>query len=451
MKINLKNITVTISLLFVTPLAGHTQQGWSALGSGTNALKADGQIMALTSDPSGNIYAAGAFKNDAGAIYVAKWNGSTWTELEGLSSLMPGYIFSLLSDNVGNIYAGGPHVSGSGGFLAKWDGTNWVNLTANFDSPSDWFGETTSDNQGNVYAAFHSVDPSNPNGMHVAKWDGNSWTTLGSFPTNVNISSLVADGSGNVYASFGDSASFWHVTKWNGSNWTLLAPSSSLIMTSQLFGLHVDNVGNLYVRAGEMVARFTNNDWVKLGNGSTPLDGGAGPQICTDIQGNVYATTPFLFGSHDYAVQKWDGSTWLPLGFSSGEYTFNGYISPIISDNVGNIYTAGVAKDSLGYGYVAKYTQSNTSAIFENTKAEQLLDIYPTPSTNDLFLQIKNDHPSLNISILNLLGQNVQSYSVPVNGLKQPFKINVEQLANSQYIIRITGSGVNESRRFTKG
>lgn len=449
MKSILKTVITIISLTCLIPLSGHSQS-WSILGSGANALKANGEIMALTADQAGNIYAAGNFRNNAGYVYVAKWNGTTWTELQGLSSLQPGYIFSLVSDPSGNIYAGGAYSNGIGGFLAKWDGSNWTNLNGAFNSAYNTFLTTASDEAGNIYTAVYDTNIVNPTRMYVVKWDGNSWSTLGSFPANVDISSVVADGNGNIYSSVLDSAGYHYVTKWNGSNWIPLGASANLISSSQIFSLHIDNVNTLYARAGELVAKWINNDWVRLGTGSTPLDNGAGRQICSDLEGNIYATAPFL--QSDYKVQKWNGANWYPAGFLNGaDYTFNGHLSTIISDQLGNIYTAGTASDSLGYYYVAKYTQSHTSPINPVDKLDQSLSMYPNPSTDDIFIQLANAHPLLTISILNMLGQIVQSYTVPDNGLKSPFKINVGQLVNSQYILQITGNNINLSRRFTKG
>lgn len=448
MKTLFKKAIIVISLTFLIPLLGRSQS-WSILGSGANALKANGAILSLTADPAGNVYAGGNFRNNAGYPYVAKWNGTTWTELQGTNSFQPGYIESLASDPNGNIYAGGPYSNGIGGFLAKWNGTNWTNLNGLFNSPYNSFLTITSDNVGNVYTAVY--DTTNVNSMYVVKWDGNIWSTLSAFPTNVYISSVVADGNGNVYASAVDSNSYSYVTKWNGSNWSTLGASPNLISSSQIFCLHIDNSNNLYARAGQLVAKWINNDWIKLGTGSTPLDGGAGPQVCSDLEGNIYTTAPFLT-SNSYKVQKWDGSSWYPAGLVNGaDYTFNGSLSPIVSDQLGNIYTGGYATDTLGYFYVAKYTQPHNSPIRTVDKLNQSLNMYPNPSSDDIFIQLENDHPSLKILIFNILGQIVQSFNVPRNGLKSPFKINVDQLINSQYILQITGDNVNLSRRFIKG
>ncbi len=439
MKSIFKTVIVTVIVTFFIPSLGHSQS-WSILGSGTNALKANGEIIALATDTAGNVYTAGIFRNNTGFAYVAKWNGTTWSELE-----------SLTSDPSGNIYAGGGDYTGTSGFLAKWNGSTWTNINSSFHSPYDVFRTIASDVIGNVYAAVHDTSAANIDQMYVVKWDGSSWATLGAFPTNIGISSIVADGNGNVYVSMLDNTYSNRVTKWNGSNWIWLGQSPNLLSLNQIFSLHIDNANNLYARAGQMVARWINNDWVKQGIGATPLDGGAGRKICSDLEGNIYATAPYHTQSR-YKVQKWNGSNWNPVGYVNGaDYTFNGQLATIVSDKSGNIYTAGSAFDSLGHYYVAKYTQSQVSPVHTVDKSYQALNIYPNPSTNDIFIQLVDDHAPVKISVFNILGQIVQSYSVSNNGLKSPFKINVGQLANAQYVIQIIGSNVNLSRRFTKG
>ncbi len=56
-------------------------QSWSELGTGVNALNANGPFLSIVTDGSNNIYAAGYFTDNNGKQYVAKWNGTMWSEL----------------------------------------------------------------------------------------------------------------------------------------------------------------------------------------------------------------------------------------------------------------------------------------------------------------------------------------------------------------------------------
>ncbi len=46
---------------------------WSEVGTGSNALNANDDINTVSTDRSGNIYAAGAFVNASGKFYVARY------------------------------------------------------------------------------------------------------------------------------------------------------------------------------------------------------------------------------------------------------------------------------------------------------------------------------------------------------------------------------------------
>ena len=79
---------------------------------GANTSTFNQQIICITTDITGNVYAGGAFTNGTtslyGNYYVAKWNGSSWTELGGANtSTFNQQIISVTTDATGNVYAGG--------------------------------------------------------------------------------------------------------------------------------------------------------------------------------------------------------------------------------------------------------------------------------------------------------------------------------------------------------
>ena len=110
---------------------------WDTLGLGSNALNPNGKTLSLCKDPLGNIYAAGEFTDSAYSpgnydnCYVAKWNGTTWSELgSGSNKLHPhDRIWTICSDIHGSIYAAGAMTNNSGiGFVGKF-GYNGVGVS----------------------------------------------------------------------------------------------------------------------------------------------------------------------------------------------------------------------------------------------------------------------------------------------------------------------------------
>lgn len=80
--------------------------GWTELSKKASGLNPDAPILTMATDKSGNVYTAGWFTNDAGYLYVARWEGSKWSELSGHNSLKEtGNIEAIVADNGGNIYA----------------------------------------------------------------------------------------------------------------------------------------------------------------------------------------------------------------------------------------------------------------------------------------------------------------------------------------------------------
>jgi hypothetical protein len=85
---------------------------------GSNTSTFNELIYSITTDASGNLYAAGGFTNGTssrnGNFYVAKWSGSAWSELGGNNtSTFNGFISSVTSDARGYVYAAGSFTNGS--------------------------------------------------------------------------------------------------------------------------------------------------------------------------------------------------------------------------------------------------------------------------------------------------------------------------------------------------
>ena len=125
----------TLLAVILLYFAAHSQ-AWIELGTGSNALNANYSIWSIIADPGGNIYAAGGFTDSPtyieGHSYVAKWDGTQWTELggNGVNALNANNaIYAITQDAAGNIYAAGNFTDPNGRqYVAKWNGTTWGEL-----------------------------------------------------------------------------------------------------------------------------------------------------------------------------------------------------------------------------------------------------------------------------------------------------------------------------------
>ncbi len=317
--------------------------GWVEAGN----LNANGGIAALCTDPSGNIYAAGAFTNDSSAYYVAKWNGTSWSRAGYLDA--NGVIDMLVTDKSGNLYAAGSFTNAADmRYIAKWNGIEWSDpgIHTDYNMPIT----ICIDPYENLYAAGAIENSSGLN--FVYKWNGFAWSNLGSYNTADPITSLCADAS-TVYASYTTlgGAGAPYVARWNGT-WDKLPDlntNEGIILTS-----FADANGNLYL-GGDFqdpsgkyyMAVWNGSSWSEYGNLN-----GAIASLTTDDNGYIYAAGSFTIDNYGYAVAVWENGAWAELGNLNAGMD----ILAITTNYPGKIYAGGNFRNNFGTYYVAEYT-----------------------------------------------------------------------------------------------
>jgi hypothetical protein len=234
---------------------------WSHVGPVTRAMGLDGATLCL--DPAGNLYAAGRATGDT-VGNVFKFNGTVWAKLGiGTAALNSNRsINSICSDPAGNIYAAGGFGKIIGGtyheYVAKWNGTVWSEL-GYADAPYSYLGITCviSDTLGNIYATPILADTIHADSCNwsVCKWNGTAWSILGSGANSLKyngfIRSLCKDSHGNIYAAGryvqGFSTSDSYVAKWDGSTWSELGPGvNRLHPHNEIWAIGSDIYDNIY-------------------------------------------------------------------------------------------------------------------------------------------------------------------------------------------------------------
>lgn len=349
-------------------------QAWREINPPSNLFN-DG-IYSITADNTGNLYAAGKFRNTKNEFVVAKWDGSNWNELgsETNSLKANNVITCVATDNEGYIYAAGRFTNTTGNIsIAQWSGTGWSELggMAQALKPNGTIYAMTLDPSGNLYVAGGFTDSADKN--YVAKWNGTTWSELGSGAASLNaeglIYSLAADASGTIYAAghFTSGNGKYNVAKWNGANWSEVGGAASLNATDYINCIKVDSVGNLYAggafknNVGDYyIAKWNGSNWSELGTGGAALKAN-GPinAIAIDKAGNVYTGG---FGTNEVGntnLVEWDGATWKQV-FDVG-YSTDDAIRTIYLDKKGNVYAAGDFKNNSGYNYVAKWDGTKLS------------------------------------------------------------------------------------------
>jgi hypothetical protein len=249
---------------------------WSTLGSGT-----DGYVYALAVVGS-DLYVGGDFKKAGGGLtdYLAKWDGSAWSALGsgigGGHGFYPIVLSLAVSDT--NVYAGGNFTRAGGGtanYIAKWNGSVWSELGSGMNNTVSALAVSGSD----LYAGGNFTNAGGVAANRIAKWNGMSWSALGSGMDN-RVSALAVSGS-NVYVggwftnAGGVAANY--IAKWNGSVWSALGSG----LDGSVYSLAVSGsdvyAGGYFSSAGgstaNSIAKWNGSSWSALGPGVAGYDG----------------------------------------------------------------------------------------------------------------------------------------------------------------------------------
>ncbi|HTN17074.1 MAG TPA: T9SS type A sorting domain-containing protein [Chitinophagaceae bacterium] len=442
---NIHKFLPGIFLGIASLLTGDASAQWKELGSGSAALKANGVIGGMTIDATSNIYVGGHFTNTAGKKYVAKWNGSNWTELGSLAA--DGDINALTKDKSGNIYAGGGFKNSTGKrYVAKWDGSVWSEIgsgTSGLNAVNDILCLAT-DAAGTVYAAGKFTN-SGPLNSYVAKWDGSAWTELGgsgatSLKANAMIQTITTDKGGNVYAAgaFTNASGRYYVAKWNGSVWSELG---ALNANAQIYALTSDTSGNLYA-AGDFtnlagmryVAKWNGTSWTELGTGLPASN--VISSIAVSVTGKVYVGGFYKTSTYDAFVSEWNGSSWSTIGTGADQLKTNGgHINALAFSPTGFLYATGTMVNSAAEPYVAKYAKGMSAS--EPGIAGPEVIFSPNPFVSQATISLHTNGADANLSILNALGQSVWYKTLEKTPGRMKADLDLNALPSGNYWLKV--------------
>ncbi len=421
---------------------------WTSLGGGTN-----GAVYALAVFDGGGgpaLYAGGEFTSAGGlqANHVAKWDGSGWSALgAGVSGGSETNVYALAGFDDGTgpaLYAGGSFTSAGGvgaSRIAKWDGSTWSNLGSGlsgccfavqalavfddgtgpalfaggwFDTAggvaapgiAKWDGSSWSSLGGGLYVVYSLAvfdDGTGPalyagGAGFAAQWDGATWSSLdgwsedlyGAFDMNVVALTVFDDGPGQALYAGAEppvlviasdeapvaAAELQHIVRWDGESWSALGDAVGPVgVKGTVEALTVFDGGEvpLLVAAGAFdeaggvsaqgIAAWDGASWSPLGSGIegvlalASFDDGTGPAL---YAGGDFATAGGVQASN---VARWDGLQWSALGRGT-----NGVVAALVvfDDGSGPALYAGGAFTLAGGQpalHVARWDGSQWSAV----------------------------------------------------------------------------------------
>lgn len=214
------------------------------------------EVEAVEIDKDGNVW-IGMRKVDYSEQLggLVKFDGENWVTYDVNNSLLPGNdVFDLAIDTSGAVWIGTYHG------LAKFYGDNWtVYNISNSPLTDNRIRALAVDYQGNVWIGIRGS---------LVKYDGVDWTI---YPLTY-IEVIVPDSLGNVWV--GTSGLYADdnpgLVKFDGKNWTVYDTSNSDIPDKSVYGLDIDDQGNIwlgtYVRKNVYqpsgsLAKFDGENW----------------------------------------------------------------------------------------------------------------------------------------------------------------------------------------------
>ncbi len=372
---------------------------WAVLGA-ESPLAANNQIMTLCSDAANNIYAAGRFKNVSTAnanakYYVAKWDGSAWSELGGVNALSAGGFIQSITTDAANLYAAGFFTNASGNrYVAKWNGNAWSELGGlNALAANDVIERLYIDAVGNLYAAGRFTNTSG--NRYVAKWDGSAWSELGigvnALNANGTINAITSDAAGNIYAAgwFTNASGVHYVAKWDGTAWTELgAGPYALNANSPILTLCVDAQARIYAGGNFSdgngmiyVARYTDN--FNVDSVQIKVLNNLPPQITTN--GGT-----LQMSSRVFPVMGNQSVTWSISPTSLATISTTGKITALANGEVWPKATS-VENPALSDSMMVTISGQETSGMEEVSKANGIR-IFPNPANEELFIELAPEY-----------------------------------------------------------
>lgn len=424
----------------VLPNAGWLEVGsGSAGGGGISNTSEDSTVPAIAVTSGGTFYVAWSDEsNENDEIYVKRWDGVSWTELNGSAS------GGGVSSNSGS--SGSPAVAvapdgtfyvawsddSSGNdeiYVRRWNGASWVEVGAGSASGggiSGTGGESAAPSMavapdGKPYVAWHEATGGGSNReIYVKRWSGTAWEGVGGSATGGGVSqnsgfsydpSMDIASGGAVYVAWWDQTSGnseIYVRQWTGAVWAeagagsasgggisrvggeSFAFSPSLALTpdgTPYVGWEALHSGGIDIR----IRRWSGTVWEEVGVGSASGGGISGggqstnPSLAISSDGTPYVTWEYGGGTKDIYVKRWNGQVWTEVGVGSANVGG-------ISDNSGASRVPAMVISSSGRPYVAWADMSGGDSEIYVRRARAQLEASPIAFT--LFAEIGGDDPA---------------------------------------------------------
>jgi hypothetical protein len=232
----------------------------------------------------------------------------------------------------------------------------------------------------------------------IAIFDGYEWFPLGDGFNNT-VTSLVIDGSDNIYAGGSFTASgtttMKYIAKWNGTEWSQVGPGLNALVTCLTLSSSGYLVaGGSFTQTGDSsihincIGMWNGNVWSNFGPGpSVPLVGLLSVHNLKYYLDNLYVVGNFTKMGETVVnhIAMWNNSSWFPVGDG-----FNQEVRAIEFDNTGKLYVGGRFKTSMDgtktFNCIAVWNGSSWSSLNNGIDCSVITDIKYIINRNLLYV-----------------------------------------------------------------
>ena len=380
---------------------------WETLGSAGFSAGAI-QFMTLALDTSGIPYVAYQDNNYSYNTVVMRFNGAGW-EQAGSPQTDGGPYPVLAFDHSNQLYLAYENTGIDQNItVKKFDGSQWNIVGAPFAAYLASYLAMAIDTAGNPNVLYQ--DYSNNKLASVMKYNGVQWVNVGSADFSqggaISATSMAIDKNNNVYVSFNEPDSF------AGAN-----------------------------GGAAIVEEYNGSDWAVIGSTSLPNRNTTYNYMTLDPFGTPYLSWENAEqGFAGMVVLKLVDTIWQLVG--QPEFTTSEYFSMITTDAQGVPYVAYGCNNDGGKTMVKKF--EGTTAITE--VASPPIDIYPNPSAGLWQLTVSDAMIGSIAEVFDGTGQLV--FTSQIRNTQSA--INIPNLANGIYELRITGQGYSVVKKLVK-
>ncbi len=247
--------------------------------------------------------AALAFGGHPASGLTESWDGSTWTEVNNLTTARG------MGASIGLLYTAALYAGGASNNSETWNGSNWTEV-ADLNTAKEQTAGAGTTTSGLVFGG--RIPPGTVNAT-TESWNGASWTEVSDLNTArrliggtgaSNTAAIGAGGYSTTYTSL--------VETWNGSSWSETSNLNNAETGTTMFGTSTSAIAAGGYQPGSPNVLATTEDWNGI-SWQEVADLNTGRELSAASKGGS-PSSGFLFGGHagpaaTAVAEEWTGSS----------------------------------------------------------------------------------------------------------------------------------------------